>query len=619
MQKNTLSVLLISLSSMWWPAAAQDIVPPTTPIAVTAHSYEKHIDITWQPDTETDLASYKIYKWNGSTFGPFATVKAYRSFYWEWLGTTGMSTQYKVSAVDTHGNESSLSAAVQVQTHVMSDSEFLDMTQRATFRYFWDWGDPISGIARERWNPDEGDLTNTTGGGGFGVMAILVGIQRGFITREQGIQRILRVANYLDSTIEKFHGAFPHWFTGSTGKIVNFDSYPDGDIVETSFMIEGLLTARQFFNGSSTEETAIRDRVNDIWHGIDWDFYRNGSMSGLCWNWSPTVGFDSSFIFHGWNETFITYLLAIASPTHPVPPSLYKAGWANGGSIAYNQTYYGHTLPIGQDLGGPLFFTQYSFLGFDPRGIHDQYANYDTQNVNQSLINHAYCVENPNHFAGYSDSSWGLTASQCPAGYTASAPKTNDNGTIAPTAALSAMPYTPEQSFAALKTFYRTYGASLWGDFGFKDAFNVQQNWFSQGYLAIDEGPIICMIENYRSGLLWKQFMTCDEVDSLVDPKSSRAVLTRDLSSISGKYSASLRPLSKLGFQSVRIENHCVYVDISRGTGTLSLYDMLGKLHRSIDFGTTTTSIRLESIPSGVFLLKWQSGTTSAQKRIIVK
>jgi len=173
--------------------------------------------------------------------------------------------------------------------------------------------------------------------------------------------------------------------------------------------------------------------------------------------------------------------------------------------------YYGYTLPLGPSNGGPLFFAQYSFLGIDPRGLKDKWADYEIQVRNHSLINYTYCVTNPKKYYGYSDSCWGLTASDDASGYSAHEPN-NDNGTISPTAALSSIPYTPAQSMAALHYFYYRLGDKTWKQYGFIDAFALQQPWFATSFLAIDQGPIIIMLENHRSGLLWNLMKTCPEV-----------------------------------------------------------------------------------------------------------
>ena len=506
---------------------AQDFTPPSIPQNVKSISYELHIDLTWKPNIESDLAGYKIYKWNGSSFQFLTNVKKYRSFFSDWIGSASISNKYKISAYDISNNESQMSVEVSTLTRQMIDSEFLDMTQRAAFRYFWDWGDPISGIARERYEPNENDITNTSGGGGFGVMAIIVGIERGFITRDEGVERVKKIVDFLANKIEKFHGAFPHWLNGTTGKVIPFGTGQNGaDIVETSFMIQGLLTARQYFNGSTSNEVFIRNTITQLWLAIDWDFFRNGS-TGLYWNWSPTNGFNipngGTFLFHGWSETMITYLLAAASPTHPILETYYRSGWGNNGAIKYaGLPKYGYQLYVGTNYGGPLFWTHYSYLGFDPRGKRDLYANYFVNNYNQTMINRAYCIENPKGYAGYNNFSWGLTASYSIPGvnYQAHQPGLDDNGTIAPTAAISSMPYfiyeNQNHSLDVIKYFYRTYRNQLWRDFGFTDAFNLGKLWFCDSYLAIDQGPIICMIENYRSQLLWNLFMSNQEIKDVL-------------------------------------------------------------------------------------------------------
>ncbi|MCX6168486.1 MAG: T9SS type A sorting domain-containing protein [Ignavibacteriales bacterium] len=620
---------------------AQDITPPYTPQNFQSISYELHIDLIWRPNTETDLAGYKIYNWDGATFQLLSNVKKYRSFYWEWIGATSIAGKYKISAYDLSGNESPMSSEVTTLTHQMTDTEFLDMTQRATFRYFWDWGDPNSGIARERWQPNEIDVTNTIGGGGFGVMAIIVGIERGFITRDQGVERLKKIVNFLANNIEKFHGAFPHWFNGTTGKVVKFGNYQDGgDIVETSFMIQGLLAARQYFNLQNGNEDEIRNLIKQIWEGINWDFYRNGS-TGLYWNWSPTYQFNipegGSFRFHGWSETMITYFLAVASPTHPILKDFYKSGWGTDGGIKYTgQPKYGYLLQVGTNYGGPLFWTHYSYLGFDPRGRRDLYANYFVNNFNQTMINRSYCIENPGHFAGYNENCWGLTASNSipGVGYLAHEPGSNDNGTIAPTAAISSMPYflyeKENLALNAIKHFYRVYGNTLWGDFGFKDAFNVSKLWFDTDYLAIDQGPIICMIENYRSQLLWKLFMADEDVKAViskndpffpsVDPSDvgDKKKIPTEFK-LEGNFPNPFNPTTIIRYQlsSLSYIQLKVYDTLGREVATLVNEEQLAGEH-NITFDTAKIS-RVNQLTSGIYFYRIRAGKYSATGKMVLQ
>lgn len=430
-------------------------------------------------------------------------------------------TQYTVAASTALRSQqsASLSSAVSLNLitkidstdkfPVISDNALLDLVQQQTFKYFWDWGHPVSGLARER--NTSGDIV-TSGGSGFGIMAIVTGINRGFITRAQGLTRLQTMVTFLKNIAQKFHGAFPHWLNGATGAVVPFSTKDNGaDLVETAYLIEGLLTARQYFNGADAAETTLRADINTIWNGVEWSWFRQSAQNVLYWHWSPNYNWDMNMKIQGWNECLITYVLAASSTTSSIPASVYTNGWARNGSMANGNSYYGYTLPLGQTLGGPLFYEHYSFMGINPNGLNDTYANYQTQVVNHTKINYAYCVSNPQQYFGYSNLCWGLTASDVPNGYTASSP-TNDVGVIAPTAALSSFPYTPTESMNALKFYYYKLGDKLWKQYGFVDAFSLKDQWFADSFLAIDQGPIIVMIENHRSGLLWNLFTSCPEV-----------------------------------------------------------------------------------------------------------
>ena len=395
---------------------------------------------------------------------------------------------------------------------VISDNALLDLVQQQTFKYFWDYAHPVSGLARERSNATP--ETVTSGGSGFGIMAIVTGINRGFITRTQGLARMQTIVSFLKNTAQKFHGAFPHWLNGSTGVVIPFSQFDNGaDLVETSYLMMGLLTARQFFNGVDAAETVLRNDINILWNGVEWNWFRQNNQNVLYWHWSPNYNWQINLPIRGWNECLITYVLAASSTTFSIPPVVYSSGWTANGSNGFTNgnTYYTYTLPLGPPFGGPLFFSHYSFLGINPNSLVDVYANYQTQVTNHTKINYEYCKSNPKSFFGYSDSCWGLTASDIQNGYAASSP-TNDLGFIAPTAAISSFPYTPTESLKALKFFYYVLGDKLWGEYGFKDAFSLHEPWFANSYLAIDQGPIIVMIENYRSNLLWNLFTSCPEV-----------------------------------------------------------------------------------------------------------
>lgn len=391
----------------------------------------------------------------------------------------------------------------------ISDDALLTLVQRQTFRYFWDFAHPVSGLARER--NTSGDVV-TTGGSGFGIMAIPAAVERGFITRAQALTRMQTVVGFLKNTAQKFHGAFPHWLNGTTGVVVPFSAKDNGaDLVETSFLMMGLITARQYFNDAGTAETNLRNDINTIYNAVEWSWFRKNNEQVLYWHWSPNFAWDMNLPIRGWNECLITYVLAASSTTHTIPKTVYDQGWAKDGTMRNGNPYYNITLPLGPNLGGPLFFSHYSFLGINPTGLVDAYANYQDQVVNHSRINFEYCKANPRSQVGYSDQCWGLTASDIPGGYTASSP-TNDVGVIAPTAALSSMPFTPNASMAALRFFYYKLGDKIWKDYGFVDAFHLGNPWFADSFLAIDQGPIVVMIENHRSQLIWNLFMSAPEV-----------------------------------------------------------------------------------------------------------
>jgi hypothetical protein len=394
----------------------------------------------------------------------------------------------------------------------ITDNELLDLIQKKTFSYFWDLGHPVSGMAPDR--NSSGDIV-TTGGTGFGIMSIVVGVQRNFISRSQGLDRVLTIVSFLQNNTQRYHGAFPHWLNGNTGTTIPFTTQDNGaDLVETAFLMQGLLTARQYFNNpTNIQETQLREKINALWQEVEWDWFRKNNENALYWHWSPTDGWALNMKVQGWNEALMVYVLAASSPTHTIDKIVYDNGWALNGGIRLNQSYYGFPLQLGTAYGGPLFFAHYSFLGLDPRNLTDQYANYWQQNVNHSLINYSYCKANPNGNAGYSGECWGLTASDISTGYSASSP-TNDRGVIAPTAAISSLPYTPVESMQAIRFFYYKLGDKIWGNYGFVDAFSIRELWFANSYLAIDQGPQICMIENYRTGLLWDLFMSAPEIQT---------------------------------------------------------------------------------------------------------
>ena len=590
--KLIIFVLMIIVVSLIRTQAQTDITPPVTPVNVQGFGYEKDLAVEWYHNSETDLAGYKIYSKSGNDYVLLATIPKEKSFYTSTVPVTGITRYYKVSAFDLTGNESPLSDSIICTTHIMTDEEFLDMVQLATFRYFYDYGHPVSGLSRERLGSGE---TVTSGGSGFGVMALLVGIERGYITREEGVARILKILNFLNTEADRFHGAFSHWLNGSNGNVIPFSTIDNGgDLVETAYMIQGLFSVRQYFDQQTTAEDSIRNLSTQIINTVEWDWYRRTTSSNyLYWHWSPNYNWQMNMRVQGPNECMIVYLLGIASTTHGVPASLFHNGWAISSNYVNGGFFYGYPIWVGWDYGGPLFFSHYSFLGFDPREKKDVYTNYFLNNRNITLVHKAYCTANPHNFIGYNANCWGLTASDDPTGYRVHEP-TNDNGTISPTAAISSIVYTPQESIDFIKHVYRTYGSNVWGEYGFKDAFNPSQNWYANSYLAIDQGPIIVMMENYRSGLLWNTFMANPEVQPMLNaigfvPDSTTDV-EDEIPTISdfrlmGNYPNPFNPLTTIVFNLPKTQSI-----------QLIIYNSLGQVVREIV---------KEELPSGLNEIVW--------------
>lgn len=394
----------------------------------------------------------------------------------------------------------------------ISDAALLDRVQRATFGYFWDYAYPATGMARDRGGETDGPGNKlvVSGGTGVGIMAMIVAVERRWIARPKAIRRLAKILAFLESA-DTFRGAFPHYLDGATGEEFSFwPGNAGGDIVETAYLMVGLLCARQYFEGAGDDEAALRRRIDRLWRRVEWNWFTGGEQV-LFWHWGFAEGWGTRHRIQGWDECLIAYVLAAASPTYPIGPAPYHAGWAAGRTFKNGREFYGHTLPLGPDYGGPLFFSHLPFLGLDPRGLRDRYADYWQQAVAHARINYEHCVRNPNGHKGYGADCWGLTSSDGDTGYSEHSPSL-DTGVIAPSAALSSFPYTPEPSMRALRHFYCDLGERIWRKYGFVDAFNETAGWAASQHLAISQGPIVVMIENFRTGLLWRLFMSCPEV-----------------------------------------------------------------------------------------------------------
>lgn len=488
-----------------------------SPNGIKSDAYDRHVELSWNPVEKAEKYEVYVRKEDGD-YSKRAELSD--TLYLDFVNDLGknLGLQYKIEAVLEEGSR--LIGEVAVETRTMSEEELLEMVQYYTFRYFWEGAEPNSGMARERIHmdgeyPQNDQNVVTTGGTGFGLFALLAGLEREWISQEEGLARFEKMINFL-ANADRFHGIWSHWIDGETGKVKPFGQDDDGaDLVESAFLMQGLLAVREYYKQGNEREKALSDKIDVLWKEMQWDWHTQGGQDVLYWHWSPNFGWQKDFAIRGYDECLITYILAASSPTHSVSEQVYHQGWARGGTIQNESKAFGYALPLlhngSPDYGGPLFWAHYSYLGLNPKGLKDKYADYWEHNVNHSLINRQWCLENEAGFKGYGADLWGLTASYSTIGYSAHRPG-NDIGVISPTAALSSIPYTPKESMEVLKNLYYNYGEKTFGRYGFYDALSPEEDWYPERYLAIDQGPIVAMIENYRSGLGWKLFMQAPEI-----------------------------------------------------------------------------------------------------------
>lgn len=583
-------------------------IPPVTDLVTTG--YDSHAELSWKQPLPG--LSYKIYASfdDGVSYQSRGEVTDTVFLDFVPLQERNSTVHYRVVTV-TQGRESAPVDALATLRD-FSDDELLDLYQRYSFRFFWEGAHKPSGMAQERSNGDGN--TVASGATGMGLMAMIAAFEREYEPREEIKDRIISILSFLE-TCDRHHGAWSHWYYGDTGHTKPFTPDDDGgDLVETSYVAQALIALKNYFSDNDPKSLTIRGKSDNLWRGIDWNWYRQSGQNVLYWHWSPTIGFTKNMKVTGWSECLVTYIMAASSPTHGVPAVVYSEGWARNGAIVNNRTYYSFPVKLSPDWGGPLFWLHYSHLGIDPHDLRDSYADYWTEHVNTVKIHHAYAVNNPAGWEGYSDKCWGLTASDDPYGYTAHQPISNDNGTISPTAALSSMPYAPEEAIKALKYFYRERGSDLFGKFGPYDAFNDDLDWVRKAYIGIDQGPIMVMIENYRTGLLWKNVMCDPDVQA---------------------------GLTKLGFQ-FRVtsgldikENDCrikIFPNPSRGevmlTGLehfgkeviVTLFTCDGKPVRLVRMENTEMLLNLDfsSLEPGIYILRITDGIKTGHSKLLI-
>ncbi len=616
---NSTHVLLVDELKAFKAATFIEEIPAIV-TSFRTKSYPAHIALHWKIPANPVPAQFKILRsadqWK--TFSQLPLISGKDSLYLDYPQNidTAITYSYKIVALNSQGAFNESNETKNARLVKFKDDEYLDMVQEYTFRYFWDFAHPSSGMSRER--NTSGNLV-TTGGSGMGIMGLLTGIERGYITRKQALDRLHKIVAFLASC-DRFKGVFPHWLNGDSGKVIPFSTRDDGgDLVETSFLMQGLLAARGYFDSEIEDERQLRTKITALWEAVDWQWHRQQNQNVLYWHWSPVHQFAMNFQLRGWNEALITYILAIAAPVNPIPANLYHVGWA-GSNYKSGLTSFGYRLDIGGFRGGPLFFAHYSFLGFDPRDKRDAYTDYFKHNTNHTLINRAYSIQNPKNFKGYGENSWGLTASDDPiVGYLAHEPTPErDNGTVAPTAALSSIVYTPKESIAALKHFYHQHGKDLFGPMGFYDAFNLERNWFADSYLAIDQGPILVMIENYRSGKIWESFMKNPEINKALEQIGFSKVLSSNRVGLLEHGNISIYPNP--------VTNGAIQVSVNqliKGGVTFSLLNMQGQEmykweKREMFSSASQETLTLPNHLRGSFLLLIQSNQEKAAMPVFI-
>lgn len=495
--------------------------PRPLPAPQELHATGRQLGVALQWEPVAGASSYEIERATKPD-GPYHRLHtdfAKWTLFNDFVGDGGLKFYYRVCSVrvDSKGyfQRSDWTPPAEARTEMLETNRLLTEVQKDGFNYFYAFGHPVSGLPRLslRRDPD----TCAIGATGMGLFNIGVGIDRHFITRQEGVDRTLQELKFL-SQAERFHGAFPHLINGQTGKAIAFSRYDDGaDIVETAFLMEGVLFAREFFSRTNAEEMEIRLLADDLWRDVEWNwFVRYDPGPYLVWHWSPKYGYKINLHITGFNECQLAYLLAMASPTHPIKPEAYWHGW-EGPLYGVKRTSYGIHLNLGNKSAPapPLFMAHYSYLGLDPHDLWYRNKTYFDHFRDFCLVQVRYAWSKSDIYEGYGPL-WGITASDGPDGYRPFQPGKQDNGTLAPTAALSSMPYVPMQSLPCLMEMYQHNGSSLWGPIGFYDAFNPTRKWVAQAYLCIDQGPIAPMIENYRTKMCWKTFMKCPELRPVI-------------------------------------------------------------------------------------------------------
>ena len=502
------------------------------------------------------------------------------------------------------------SASAQITTEAL-----LDTIQHTAFNFFWNEANPANGLIRDRQNvTSPNNAPCSIAAVGFGLSAITIGVDHGWVTREAARDRVL-------TTLKTFwygpqgsgnayagnFGLFYHFLDMNTAKRTWTSEL---STIDTALLLAGIVDMKQYFTGSDTVETLIRNLSDSIYYRMDWQkmrYFNPGIMLG----WTPEHEFaDQNGVpygqWTGYNEAMIMYILAMGSPTHPVTYSGWQK-WVSGYNPGYEYGYYYVKFP-------PLFGHQYSHCWIDFRNIADEWMkdynlNYFENSRRATLAQRAYSIANPGKHKGYSDTLWGITASDIPPslhngntyGAHGAPPAQDDDGTIVPTAPISSLPFAPDEVMPVIKNMWNNYNSQLWSKYGFRDAFNLNINWWGPDVIGIDQGPIIIMIENYRTGSVWKRFMQNPDVQrGLAVAKFTEITNVESEKNIPNNFSLSqnypnpFNPSTQISYQ-VPIQSHV----------SLKVFDLIGNevatlVHGVQSVGTHTVWFDAPHLSSGI-------------------
>ena len=549
---------------------------PAPPTAITAETGDRTVLLRWTAPPGT--FGVLVYRRDGpgEPFRLLTERPVGQDHYADLDAENGGAATYVLRSV-RFGNVQGPDSEPVAATAGGEGDPYIDLTARLAFDYFWEQANPANGLVKDR--STDGSAASIAAVG-FGLSAITVGIDRGWITRAEGAGRVEATLDFFAtcpqgeaaSDVCGYRGFFYHFLDLRTGTRAGTNEL---STIDTALLLGGVLQAAEYFDGGGAEEARIRELADTIWRRVEWDWATPRSPR-VALGWRPEEGF-LPFDWRGYNEAMILYVLGLGSPTHPLPDGAWDAWTATYPSDW--QTHYGLTFLTFP----PLFGHQYSHVWIDFRDIQDDYmrskdSDYFENSRKATLAQRAYAIDNPRGWPNYGPNEWGLTASDDPPPaplYIArgAAPVQNDNGTITPTAAGGSYAFTPAESREALRTFYARYRPTLWGPYGLRDAYNVALNWTATDYLGIDQGPIVLMIENERTGVVWDAFTRHPDVQRGLDRAGFRPRSTPTEGGAASTSVALAPPAPNPSARGVRL----AFTTPANGPVRLAVYDVLGR------------------------------------------